>query len=1089
MQRTILWKFTCFKSSLWLGLLALLLSQATAEGAAEKWQQARELMKTVSPEEPDEKNNQAFHVLPGYQVERLFIVPREKLGSWVALTSDPQGRLYASDQQEKGLVRISPAATDGSTETVVEKVPAALSGAQGLLWAFDALYAVCNGGGFHGLFRLTDTDGDSLPDHVEKLRDIAAGGEHGAHNILLSPDGTRLFIICGNHTKLPFQVTDVTAPQTLAGIRPDQRRVKLSADGTSRLPTNWDEDMIIRRMWDGNGHATGRLAPGGYIVSTDPDGKEWELWSAGYRNPYDFGFNADGEIFAYDADMEWDFGMPWYRPTRVNHATSGSELGWRSGTAKWPASFPDSLPAAVDIGPGSPVGAAFGYGTKFPAKYQKAFYICDWTFGTMYAIHLTPAGSTYRAEKEEFVSRNALPLTDMTIGKDGAIYFAVGGRGGQSELYRVSYVGEESTATVDGRNQAGAAERKLRHELEAFHAPQADPAAAIELALTNLGHTDRFIRYAARIALEHQPVDDWQERALAQTSPDGLITGAIAVARQAEPSSQVSLLTALDRLEPAALDRSQQLDLVRAYELALIRLGEPSTAVKNALSKKFLPLFPVKNSANASAWIWSNEHAHSTPGECLTLQKKFTLAEPTLDTSLVAAIDNSGKVFLDGNELVSCADWMKPVAKSLPLPLQPGEHTITVIAVNQEGPAAIKLELELRRGDGSTRTIATDGSWEYKSTALAESVRPTDGAQPDTWNPSAVVRSQEIWARAESSFSNALIKAKNDNLILELNRALSSLLVAVRAPGIVSKLVGLLATENNSSGRINLATNETELARLATRNTQYGRAVTGVLDNRTDLLQIHYAYVLRTINEKDAWSLANRKDYFDWLDRARHWTGGNSYRKFLVNIEDESLAGLSDTDKLALETLGARKPYMPPPLPKPEGPGQKWTVETVLSATTEGFKPRSRNFAHGKRTFEAARCVVCHRFSGDGGATGPDLTQAAGRFKLKDLIEAIVEPSKAVSDQYQAHVIQTASGKVHTGRIISEDDDQITVVTDPEDASKFVVVQRNDIDEMMASKQSLMPAGLLDTLNEAEVLDLLAYTLSRGNRRDARFKR
>ena len=126
-------------------------------------------------------------------------------------------------------------------------------------------------------------------------------------------------------------------------------------------------------MWDGNGHATGRLAPGGYIVSTDPEGKTWELWSAGYRNPYDFGFNADGEIFAYDADMEWDFGMPWYRPTRVNHATSGSELGWRSGTAKWPAAYPDSLPALADIGPGSPVGAAFGYGAKIPANVSESF--------------------------------------------------------------------------------------------------------------------------------------------------------------------------------------------------------------------------------------------------------------------------------------------------------------------------------------------------------------------------------------------------------------------------------------------------------------------------------------------------------------------------------------------------------------------------------------------------------------------------------------------------------------------------------------------------------------------------------------------
>ena len=91
---------------------------------------------------------------------------------------------------------------------------------------------------------------------------------------------------------------------------------------------------------------------------------------------------------------------PWYRPTRAVHATSGSEFGWRSGTGKWPAYYVDSLPPMVNIGPGSPVGVTFGYGAKFPAKYQKALFLCDWTFGTIYALHLEPAGSTYKAVKD-----------------------------------------------------------------------------------------------------------------------------------------------------------------------------------------------------------------------------------------------------------------------------------------------------------------------------------------------------------------------------------------------------------------------------------------------------------------------------------------------------------------------------------------------------------------------------------------------------------------------------------------------------------------------------------------------------------------
>ena len=863
-------------------------------------------------------SGQPFHVLPGFQVEKLFTVPQDQLGSWVCITTDPQGRLIASDQGDKGLVRITPAPLDGSRPTVVEKIPVPLSGAQGLLWAFDALYVVCNGGPGSGLYRATDTDGDDMLDHVEKLRTFEGGGEHGPHAIRLSPDGKKLFIICGNHTLPPFAVKNITEPQTLGGIRPNQRRVELAPEGSSRLPANWDEDLLITRLWDAGGHAVGILAPGGYVVSTDPDGKAWEIWTGGYRNPYDFAFNADGEMFVYDADMEWDFGSPWYRPTRVNHATSGSELGWRSGAGKWPASLPDSLPALVDIGPGSPVGASFGYGAKFPEKYQKAFFICDWTFGTMYAIHLTPDGSTYQGVKEEFVSRTPLPLTDMTVGKEGAVYFTVGGRGGQGELYRVTYVGDESTAPVDARTTAGAEGRQARQALEAFHRTGADTKAAVAAALPQLANRDRFIRYAARIALEHQPLDAWATKALASPTPLARIHAAIAVARQGEPAMQPLVLSTLDDVDVTKLDTASKVDLVRAYQLAMIRLGDPPAEAKGKIAAKLAPLFP-------------------------------------------------------------------------------------------------------------------------------------SGA-------------------------------------FDLDRELSSLLVAVRAPGIVTQLVGLMAEPSTSAGATNLAPNEEELRQLITRNAGYGSSVRDALEKRSDLLQVHFAYVLRTVNEKNAWTLDDRKGYHGWFNRAQQWAGGASFRKFLVNIENDSLVGLSENDKLALETIGARKAYVSPPLPKPAGPGQAWSVDDVLASAEKGLAT-GRDFEGGKRTFAAARCVVCHRFGDDGGSTGPDLTQAGGRFQLKDMIEALVVPSKVVSDQYKGSIVTTQGGKAHTGRIVYESPEKVVVVTDPEDATKFVEIPRSEIDEIIPAAESLMPKGLIDTLNEAEVLDLLAYTLSRGNQSDARFKK
>jgi hypothetical protein len=85
--------------------------------------------------------------------------------------------------------------------------------------------------------------------------------------------------------------------------------------------------------------------------------------------------------------------------------------------------------------------------------------------------------------------------------------------------------------------------------------------------------------------------------------------------------------------------------------------------------------------------------------------------------------------------------------------------------------------------------------------------------------------------------------------------------------------------------------------------------------------------------------------------------------------------------------------------------------------------------------------------------------------------------------------VTTQGGKAHTGRIVHESPEKVVVVTDPEDATKFVEIPRSEIDEIIPATESLMPKGLLDTLNEEEVLDLLAYTLSRGNRNDARFKK
>jgi putative heme-binding domain-containing protein len=482
--------------------------------------------------------------LPGFKAEKIYDVNKASQGSWVGMTVDPKGRLITTDQYG-GIYRVTL-----NPKVSVERLKVNVSGGHGALYAFDSLYIMV-GEGKRGLYRLRDTNGDDQYDKEEYLIPLKAGGEHGSHSLVLSPDKKSIYMVGGNNTDMPPSVTSY------------------------RMAKAWKEDHILPRMPDGRGHNNGRMAPGGFIMKVSPDGKTQEMICHGFRNEFDAAFNLDGELFAFDADMEYDIGAPWYRPTRVNHVVSGVDWGWRHGTGKWPDYYTDTLPATIDIGPGSPTGVSNGLGARFPAKYQKAIYINDWTYGTMYAIHLEQDGASYKATKEEFVSGKPLPLTDVTIHPDGNMYFMVGGRRTTSALYKLTYVGDESTVRV----KAGAIDKDLilRRKIETLH-ENGVGEEAIAKALPYLKHQDRFIRYAARVALEKQPATKWQQHLTKEKSPWAVIELSTALARMGAKNQQPKILAALNQLDFKNMEAKQFLAALRAYQLAFTRLNKPSAA-------------------------------------------------------------------------------------------------------------------------------------------------------------------------------------------------------------------------------------------------------------------------------------------------------------------------------------------------------------------------------------------------------------------------------------------------------------------------------------------------------------------------------
>ncbi len=519
-----------------------------------------------------------LEALPGFKVEHLLKADPKTNGSWINLCKDHKGRLILGGQSGQPVTRVT--LKDGKVEKQ-ENLNLALSETMGLLCIGDTLYVNGKGkndkgGACFGLFRCRyDSEKDNY-ESPEFLREWKGGsGEHGAHGLVLDPDKKHIYSVNGNFTEIPADL----------------------APGSPHR--NYADDLPLKRSEDGNRFGANKVPPGGSIIRMDLDGKNPELYSSGERNTYDIAFNADGELFGFDSDMEYDWGTPWYRPIRVFHSVSGGDQGFREGTAKWPEYYLDSLPAAVNVGIGCPTGVIFGTGAKFPAKYQKAFFILDWTYGRLIAAHLKPFGASYTGTWENFVApkslhsnvgKTPLQLTDAIIGDDGAMYFTIGGRGNPAHLFRVSYIGDEPTAATDLHDKEGEEARALRHKIESYHSKN-DPAA-LDFLWPQLSSSDRWIRYAARIAVERIPVDKWQAKALAEAQPEAALTALLSLARLGGADVQPAIVDALGKFPAAKLTEPQLLDKLRVIQVTIARQGQPRGDVAKKLIDDINPLFP-----------------------------------------------------------------------------------------------------------------------------------------------------------------------------------------------------------------------------------------------------------------------------------------------------------------------------------------------------------------------------------------------------------------------------------------------------------------------------------------------------------------
>lgn len=441
-----------------------------------------------------------FQIVDGFEVDLIHSATTEE-GSWVSLARDPRGR-WIIGKEKQGLLRVT--ISSHGKPPKVETINNTLRECRGLVFKGETLYAMANVD--KSLFRLRDTNGDEQFDLVEKLHEFAGDAGHGRNQLTLGPDGN-VWAIFGDAVFEPESVDKL--PPTL----PFPTRVEKTRSG--------------------------------FAVRFNEDASKLEVMARGLRNPYGIDFNQHGDMFTYDADAEYDMGSSWYRPTRATHVVVGGDYGWRRVTRDWPPYFPDraDMPQpTMNIGKGSPTAVSFGDESNFTARYRNALFVLDWAYGRILAVHLTPRGSGYFAAAETFLRGQPLNVTDVEFEKDGAMVFITGGRGTQSAIYRVRYVGPKTEPPIATLQQEAASthaqkSREQRRRLESLLKSGAE--VSVDEIWPHLGSDDPWVRHAARAVLEKTPVEQWRRKAIAEEDFATSLAARIALARREAASPKL----------------------------------------------------------------------------------------------------------------------------------------------------------------------------------------------------------------------------------------------------------------------------------------------------------------------------------------------------------------------------------------------------------------------------------------------------------------------------------------------------------------------------------------------------------------------
>lgn len=878
---------------------------------------------------------------------------------------------------------------------------------------------------------------------------VKARGEHDAHAVKRGPDGW-LYLMCGN----------------MAGV-----------------DESWASDV----------NSPVKKPVAGCLVRISPDGKRRQVVADGFRNAYDFDWNAAGDPFTYDSDNERCVSLPWYEGCRFYHVVAGANHGWLSPQQgefwRKPPYWFDVAEPLADLGRGSPTGVVCYKHTAFPPKYRDGFFLLDWTFGKIHFAALTPSGASYSAKVEVF----AKPVGDegfAPVGADvdprtGDVLVAIGGRGTRGAVYRIRYSGPQVRMTQNNeperRDLGPPTEEDFTHQLTPARrtferlflgvAPAAKRIRDDDMSsLWGVSHRLRF-REATKLTARMMPDFPLAYR---WSFPD--------LVRQINE----------EYFENKPRRRGS---VFEGYSLN----AKPSRRPKAEWEKRFKESLFIFGGTGQRAWGEPNQrNADRELKRC---------ASYAFDLPPDRRIDYWTDLRIEGSLETWSARWLDELAAETSVPEL--VHTLICLArcPLPEGcepklaAALLSLDEKLEKSKA-----ATDRNWPLRIGELhqanaarwpkvdEEMARHPSFGRPahvlfamgksfEGRRPQAAARTMEVMKREpDADWSPDVVKLLRT---LPVEQVRPTLVGLWERRGLRDELTAFFAA-NPTEGDAGRFVESLSSPRMETVD----RAVKGLeaLANGG----VKFANVGSTVGEllAAAERSAEEKEGVAAKTGTPHRLAGSPPPPQGGRFTDAgkadgsrkgSQAAVSERAIKLAATLAGRpnagrdelvawlKANHPAAHARLSRGGVDWPGFQQRMAKVEW---KDGDAARGKVFYEKTGCAVCHAGSG----LGPDLKGVAARFSREDLFRSIVDPNKDVSDRYRTTQVVTKSGAVQVGLVVYESADGVLLQSAP---STMIRIPGNDIEEQRLQRTSIMPAGLLDKATDKELADLMAYLRSK----------